>query len=236
MNYRFVESEQEHAKRLGGYFHQTRQLRRAILYLLTGHYYSELSWRLVALGPGELMRRAAVRLAGEKLVPYGEPLDSLLAEWESNAIFSPVDPVVPQLVRMNALRAGKYHGAAPYPYVNIGGHIGFIKGLEKLVSLAIGAAPDGYSQVANVLNRAGFHTSTRRKWDQDTARTFMQNPLHAGFAVTYKDKLKSGGANKRGGLVLYRLFEAMTEPPMAYNDWLDLNPVMQKREIILVNV
>lgn len=50
MNYRFAESEQDHAERLGGYFHQTRQLRRAILYLLTGHYYSELSWRLIALG------------------------------------------------------------------------------------------------------------------------------------------------------------------------------------------
>ena len=182
------------------------------------------------------MRRAAVRQVGERLIPHGEPLDELLAEWESNALFSAVDPDAPQLVRMNALRAGKYHGAAPYPYVNIGGHVGFIKGLEKLVPIAIQAASDGYSQVANALNRAGFHTSTRRKWNKDTARTFMQNPIHAGFAVTYKDKLKSSGANKRGGLVLYRLFDAMSDPPMICADWLDLNPVMQTREIVLVNI
>ena len=236
MTYRFSETEQEHADRLGGYFHQTRQLRRAILFHLTQHRYSELPFRLVALPLGELMRRAAVRLDGDRLIPHGEPLDEILAEWKVSSFFSTVDPDVPQLARMNALRAGKYHGAAPYPYENIKGHIGFIKGLERLVPIAIKAAPDGYSHVASTLNLAGFHTSTRRKWNKDTARTFMQNPIHAGFAVTYKEKLKSGGANKRGGMVLYRLFDAMPEPPMTYSDWLDINPVMRNREIVLVNV
>lgn len=235
MTYQFSETEQEHAKRLGGHFHQCRQHRRAILYILTDYQYSELPHYLVELGLNELTRRVAVRLQGKLLVPHGRPSLDLLADGVANAMHSTADPNAPQLVRMNALKAGGYHGAAPYPYVNIKGHISISPGLEKLVSLAIATAPEGYSTVAGVLNDAGFKTSTKRKWNKDTARTFLQNPIHAGFAITYAEKLKSGGANKRGDLVLYRLFAAMPNPPIDYLTWLSLNPAMKKRSIVLVN-
>ncbi len=234
MNYRFLESEREHADRLG-YFHPTRQLRRAILYTLTDHQYSELPYRLVDLGLDQLLRLAAVKLSGELLVPHGSPPVKALLRWEANALFTTADPNLPQLARMNALKAGEYHGAAPYPYNHFGGRVRLEGNTAALVSLAISTAPDGYTEVAHRLNRAGYKTATKRAWNKDTARTFLQNPIHAGYAVTYTERLAGGTSNKRGGMVLYRLFAAMPKPPIGYQDWLEINPVMQNRQIVLVN-
>jgi hypothetical protein len=73
MQYRFTETELEHAARLGGNFHRTRQLRRAIMHTLTGHIYSESAWYLVAKGLGELFKMAAITLDGE----FYSPMENL---------------------------------------------------------------------------------------------------------------------------------------------------------------
>ena len=235
MNYRFSESEKDHAERLGGNQHRTRQLRRAILYLLTGYKYSELAWYLVDKGLGELFKMAAVRLDRDLLLPHGQPSnrDFLMAALDQ--AFYNIDPQAPQRKKLEMLGQGLFQGNVPYPYSGMGGYITINRAGEQLVRSAFSTLFDGsYTDVAMHLNSLGYKTAKSGRWNKDAARSFCQNPIHAGYAVTYKDRRPDGSADKRGGMIFTRLSKGMQNPLISLDDFLESNPVMATREIILV--
>ncbi len=235
MNYRFLESEQEHAERLGGNQHRTRQLRRAILHLLTGHKYSELAGYLVKKGPDELYRMAAVRLNGEVLMPYGQPSNREFLEAALGQMMTTADPNAPQRVKLEMLAQGLYQGNIPYPYEGYGGSVTVTPQAETMVLSAFATLQFGsYTDVAAKLNQMGFRTATGRRWNKDTARSFCQNPIHAGYAVTYTDRRPDGSADKRGAMTFTRLTAGMPDPPISIATFLNCNPVMAEREITYV--
>ena len=122
--YQFTETEKAHAERLGGNQHRTRQLRRAILYILTGYEYSELAWYLVGKGLGELLKMAAVSLdASGWLKPHGEPSDKEFLVSIVGKNFAFADPTAPQRKKMEMLSKGLFQGNVPYPYK---GHDGYL--------------------------------------------------------------------------------------------------------------
>ena len=235
-DYQFAESEKAHAERLGGNQHRTRQLRRAILYILTGYEYSELAWYLVGKGLGGLLKMAAVSLGDDgRLSPHGKPSDKEFLVSIVGKNFAFADPTAPQRKKMEMLSKGLFQGNVPYPYRGHGGYITCDSKAEKLVLRAFATLAMGsYADVASELNRKGFLSATGKRWSKDTVRSFCQNPIHAGYAVTYKDRRPDGSADKRGGLILTRLTEGFSEPPISYEEWYACNPVMEKREIILV--
>ena len=237
MDYQFVETEKAHAMRISGNQHRTRQLRRAILYILTGYEYSELAWCLVGKGLGELLKMAAVKLNDEgQLRPHGKPNDKEFLVAVVSKKYSIADPYAPHRVKAEMLSKGLFHGNIPYPYSGGGGSIICDEEADKIVMLAFSTLTLGsYTDVATALNRAGYKSATGRSWSKDTARSFCQNPIHAGYAVTYKDRRPDGSADKRGGLILTRLTEGFPEPPISYGEWFACNLVMRKREIILVH-
>ncbi len=233
-DYQFVESEKTHAERLGGNQHRTRQLRRAILYILTGHEHSELAWYLVEMGLGKLLKMAAVSLEDDgQLLPHGKPSDKEFLVSVLGTSFAFADPTAPQRKRMEMLSKGLFQGNVPYPYQGYSGYITYTSGAEDLVTSAFSTLGT-YTDVAYKLNQSGYFSSTGRSWSKDTARSFCQNPIHAGYAVAYKDRRHDGSADKRGGLILTRLTEGFPEPLVSYDEWRARNPVMGKREIILV--
>lgn len=235
-DYQFTETEKAHAERLGGNQHRTRQLRRAILYLLTGYEYSELAWYLVEQGLGELLKKAAVSLEDDgRLTPHGSPSDREFLISAVGTSFARADPTAPHRVKAEMLSKGLFQGNIPYPYGGRGGSITCNEKAEKIVVLAFTTLTKGsYTDVASALNRAGHLSARGRSWTKDTVRSFCQNPIHAGYAVTYKDRRLDGSADKRGGLILTRLAKGFPEPPISYDEWFSCNPVMRKREIILV--
>ena len=234
--YQFAETQKAHTERLGGNQHRTRQLRRAILYILTGYEYSELAWYLVGKGLGELLKMAAVTLGEDGwLKSHGQPSDREFLVSVVGKKFTFADPTAPQRKKMQMLSKGLFQGNVPYPYTGYGGYITCDSESEKSVlstfaTLAMGS----YTDVASQLNRGGFLSATGKKWSKDTARSFCQNPIHAGYAVTYKDRRPDGSANKRGGMILTRLIKGFPAPPITYEEWYACNLVMRKREIILV--
>ena len=237
MLYKFEEPEHAHAVRLGGNVHRTRQVRRAIMHILTGHIYSELAWYLVAKGLGELMKMAAVKLLDTGLlVPHGKPSDVEFLLAKAGQLASTADPDAPQLKRAKMIAQGLFPGTIPYPYAGSHGVITVDDRARQIVASTFEIRLDGgsYQDVADTLNLHGHKTSTGRKWNKDTVRTFCQNPIHAGFTVSYKDRLRNGSANKRGGLILTRLVQGFPEPLIDMETWLVCNPVMAEREIIQV--
>ena len=236
MNYRFAESEREHVERLGGYQHRTRQLRRAILYILNGHQYSELAWYLVNKGLGELLKMAAVRLDDDLLIPHGQPSNVAFLAAALDQAFYNIDPQAPQRKKQEMLAQGLYQGNIPYPYTGRDGYVRVAPAAKEIVESVFSVLSIGsYTDVANKLNSMGFRTSTGRAWNKDIARAFCQNPIHAGYAVSYTDRRSDGSANKRGGMIFTRLTKGMPDPPIALETFMDCNPVMGKREIIVVD-
>ncbi len=237
MDYKFSETEQEHAKRLGGRQHQTRQLRRAILHILTGHIYSELAWYLVAKGLGELLEMAAVRLDEKTLVPHGQPNDrnlTFLLAQEGHEDYI-IDNQAPQRKRQEMLAQGLYQGNVPYPYTSADGYIHVASNVRDIVEQVFAVLSVGsYGDVADELNEIAFKTSTKKDWNKGTARTFCQNPIHAGYAVSYIDRRDDGSANKRGGMIFTRLTKGMPNPPINLEVLKGCNPVLEKRKIIVV--
>jgi hypothetical protein len=235
MEYKFSETEQKHAERLGGKQHRTRQLRRAILYILTGHKYSELAWYLVDMGLGELCKMAAVCLDQKVLVPHGQPSDMEFLLAALGHAFYNIDPQAPQRKRQEMLAQGLYQGSIPYPYTGADGYIHVTPDVKEIVERVFSTlSTSSYGDVANELNAMGFKTSTGRAWNKDSARTFCQNPIHAGYAVSYTDRRSDGSANKRGGMIFTRLTKGMPDPPITFMSFMDCNPVMNEREIIVV--
>jgi hypothetical protein len=234
--YQFAETEKAHAERLGGNQHRTRQLRRAILYILTGYEYSELVWYLVGMGLGKLLKMAAVSLEEDgRLIPHGKPSDKEFLVSVLGTNFAFADPTAPQRKKLEMLSRGLFQGNIPYPYTGYDGAILCPPEALNMVMLAFSTLTLGsYTDVASALNRAGYKSATKKSWSKDTARSFCQNPVHAGYAVTYKDRRPDGSADKRGGLILTRLTEGFPEPPISYEEWFACNLVMRKREIIMV--
>ena len=235
MNYRFAEAEREHVERLGGYQHRTRQLRRAILYILNGHEYSELAWYLVNKGLGELLKMAAVRLDECVLIPHGQPSNVAFLAAALDQAFYNIDPQAPQRKKLEMLSQGLFQGNVSYPYSGKGGYITIDRAGEQLVRSAFSTLFSGsYTDVAIHLNSLGYKTAKGARWNKDTARSFCQNPIHAGYAVTYKDRRPDGSADKRGGMIFTRLSKGMQNPLINLDEFLESNPVMATREIILV--
>jgi hypothetical protein len=179
---------------------------------------------------------AAVTLDGGSLIPYGEPSDREFLVATESKIASTANPDAPQRLRAQMLAKGLYPGKVPYPYIGKDGYITVGEKAWKIVECAFQILAEGgsYTEVASELNHLGHKTSTGKTWNKDTARTFCQNPVHAGFAVSYKDRRKNGSADKRGDLILTRLAQGFTEPLIDLDTWLSCNPVMAEREIILV--
>jgi hypothetical protein len=206
------------------------------MYILTGYEYSELAWYLVGKGLGELLKMAAVSLKDDgRLIPHGEPSDREFLASALGKHFAFVDPTAPQRKKMEMLNKGLFQGNVPYPYKGHSGYISCDTDAKGLVLSAFSTLAMGsYTDVANQLSRKDFRSATGKMWSKDTARSFCQNPIHAGYAVTYKDRRPDGSADKRGGLILTRLSEGFPEPPISYEEWYACNLVMRKREIILV--
>ena len=236
MDFSFTETEKAHAERLGGNQHRTRQLRRAILYILTGYEYSELAWYLVGQGLGELLKKAAVRLDDDGVMrPHGEPSDREFLSATIGQIYSTADPQAPHRKKMEMLSKGFFHGNIPYPYTGYDGMIFYSQDALDLVMLAFATLTLGsYTDVSNALNRRWYKSASGRSWSKDTARSFCQNPIHAGYAVSYVDRRPDGSADKRGGLLLTRLTKGFPSPPISYEEWYSCNLVMRRRRIILV--
>ena len=236
MQYKFRETELEHAKRLGGNIHRTRQLRRAITHILTGHIYSESAWYLVAKGLGELCKMAAVKLEGGMLIPHGvttnrEFITALVGQLKSTA-----DPAAPQRARAKLLTQGLLPGKGPYPYSGRHGRVNVNDRAREIVTSTFTTLGNGgsYADVASHLNNQGYLTATGKKWSKGAARSFCQNPIHAGFATSYIDRRTDGTSNKRGGLLLTRIIQGMPEPLIDWDTFLACNPVMREREIVFV--
>ena len=235
MQYKFAESETQHAARLTGNFHRTRQIRRAIMHILTGHVYSELAWYLVDKGLGELFKMAAVKLDGELLISDGEPSDREFLVAEASMIASSADPDASQRARIEKLSKGLFPGKTPYPYTGSSGYLRIDDQARKMVRSAFEALdPGSYSDVAAQLNDQGYLTAKGKVWTKGASRSFCQNPIHAGYAITYKERRPDGSANKRGGIILTRLTQGMPEPVISLEVWRTCNPIMSEREVVLV--
>jgi hypothetical protein len=126
---------------------------------------------------------------------------------------STADPDAPQQARIEMLSKGLFPSKIPYPYTGSNGCLRIDDQVKKMVKSAFEALdPGSYSDVAAQLNDQGHLTATGKQWSKGAARSFCQNPIHAGFATSFLDRRADGTANKRGGLLLTRITQGMPEP------------------------
>ncbi len=217
-NYRFAESEDNHAKRLDASFRGTRIKRKALITLLTGHEYPGQPKWVKQMTIDQLTHRLCATVQLSKLIVPDEDRRTVAEKTEDGAHNEDGQRGKTE----KRIQAGHRIGSVPYPYQTgpDGAYLSaeWGRALAEIFSLLL--AGWGYADVAHQLNDLHLETATGAVWNKDNARGFCQLAEHCGYA---KKPVTPG--NKHGPFYLYFPFALPTiNPPVSQADWLAANP------------
>lgn len=210
--FRFVETEEEHARRLGVSNRFTRIRRRALLRKLAGQSPEQIRremgesncpYEVAEASVGQLMDDLMVRLEGNLLLPDGKPQKPPLLQVLEDAGFD----VSPSSFfyhggdkEARAKRGEPIGSKLPFGYRWQGGQV-VIEPTEadlvRYVFYEYGIVGRSLPEIADELPYV--YPEIRRRWSKDTLREMVTNPFYAGYVLYRGAKERQRGDRRNRG-------------------------------------